>query len=229
MACLQAAAWVVWVAWAEWTTEPSAYSLTKAINNSRVPKGARLFCCTDRLIRLSASPPRAIIWSRSFAAAEMAEIHKVRVSKKRDFRPFAEHFHAARMFYAVAEHEERGSALQTQACLIFCAFCVEAYLNHVGPKFLNFWDEVEPLRVMAKLRLLLKQFQNGARFWGMAAADEFQCSSDIETGWHIHAQRQSSRPLSTTTLSKTHSSMRSLHIIGSRSLRWRMRQSAWMP
>lgn len=63
------------------------------------------------------------------------------------------------MFYAVAEREERGAALQTQACLIFCAFCVEAYLNHVGAKFLNFWDEVEPLRVMPKLRLLLKQFR----------------------------------------------------------------------
>jgi hypothetical protein len=35
---------VEWAAWAEWTTKPSAYSLAKAINNSRVPKGARLFC-----------------------------------------------------------------------------------------------------------------------------------------------------------------------------------------
>jgi hypothetical protein len=41
-ACLRAA-WVEWAAWAEWTTKPSAYWLAKAINNSRVPKGARLF------------------------------------------------------------------------------------------------------------------------------------------------------------------------------------------
>ena len=42
-AACRAAAWAVWVAWAAWTTKSSAYSLTKAINNSRVPKGARLF------------------------------------------------------------------------------------------------------------------------------------------------------------------------------------------
>ena len=55
MACPRAAAWVEWVAWAAWTTKSSAYSLDKAINNSRVPKGARLFCCcfsatTGRLV-----------------------------------------------------------------------------------------------------------------------------------------------------------------------------------
>ena len=48
MACLRAAAWVEWAAWAGWTTNFRVYSLTKAINNSRVPKGARLFCCTTR-------------------------------------------------------------------------------------------------------------------------------------------------------------------------------------
>ena len=42
MACLRAE-WAAWAAWAEWTTKPSANSLAKAINNSRVPKGARLF------------------------------------------------------------------------------------------------------------------------------------------------------------------------------------------
>ena len=42
-ACLAAAAWAEWVAWAEWITKPSDYSLIK-LNNSRVPKGARLFC-----------------------------------------------------------------------------------------------------------------------------------------------------------------------------------------
>ena len=37
-------AWAAWVAWVAWTTKSSAHKLTKTVNNSRVPKGARLFC-----------------------------------------------------------------------------------------------------------------------------------------------------------------------------------------
>ena len=43
MACLRAV-WVEWAAWAAWITKPTGYSLTEAINHSRVSQEARLFC-----------------------------------------------------------------------------------------------------------------------------------------------------------------------------------------
>jgi hypothetical protein len=81
-----------------------------------------------------------------------------RLKKERDFRPHAEHYHAASVFYDNASKSERGSALQLQAALVFCAFCVEAYLNHMGRTCLARWDDVERAPVFAKLRLLLSEF-----------------------------------------------------------------------
>jgi hypothetical protein len=82
-----------------------------------------------------------------------------RLQKERNFRPHAEHHHAAWVFYRNAEKNEVGSALQLQASLVFSAFCMEAYLNHMGSKCLSYWDEIDRSPVLAKLRLLMAEFK----------------------------------------------------------------------
>jgi hypothetical protein len=81
-----------------------------------------------------------------------------RLQKERDFRPHAEHYHAACVFYDNASKTERGSALQLQGSFVFCAFCIEAYLNHMGSTNLTYWDDVEKSSVFTKLRLLMAEF-----------------------------------------------------------------------
>jgi len=81
-----------------------------------------------------------------------------RLQKERDFRPHAEHYHAAGVFYDIASKNQKGSALPLQASLVFCAFCVEAYLNHMGRTCLSYWSEIERAPVFAKLRLLMAEF-----------------------------------------------------------------------
>ena len=58
---------------------------------------------------------------------------------------------------AIAEHlatraMTEGSALDAQAALVFFAFAIEAFCNHVGLKLANDLDAFENLRVAEKLR-----------------------------------------------------------------------------
>jgi hypothetical protein len=81
-----------------------------------------------------------------------------RLQKERNFRPHAEHYHAAHIFYDNASKNQRGSALQLQASFVFSAFCVEAYLNHMGSTCLTCWSDIERAPVFAKLRLPMAEF-----------------------------------------------------------------------
>ena len=53
-----------------------------------------------------------------------------------------------------AREIENGSFLQTMSSLVFSAFALEAYLNHLGQEKVPFWQEIERIGIMQKLRVL---------------------------------------------------------------------------
>jgi hypothetical protein len=51
-----------------------------------------------------------------------------------------------------------GNYYTTMASLIFTAFTLEAYLNHLGSEKIKFWDDIEPKRIKDKFKVLAKEF-----------------------------------------------------------------------
>jgi hypothetical protein len=83
---------------------------------------------------------------------------RVRITKKREFRPHGEHMHAARLFYRNSQAEVKGPYYQLSACLAFCAFSLEAYLNLLGERTIACWRDVQRAPPLAKLHFLLARF-----------------------------------------------------------------------
>ena len=53
-----------------------------------------------------------------------------------------------------AQRQEPGAFYQRLACLVFAAFTVEAYLNHVGVHIFSVWDDLKRLSSFQKLRVI---------------------------------------------------------------------------
>jgi hypothetical protein len=77
-------------------------------------------------------------------------------SATREVRTFADLHHAALVMLKKTQEEPRGSAFTTMAALLFTAFTLEAYLNHLGHLRIAFWPEIDSIRVMDKLGCLCK-------------------------------------------------------------------------
>lgn len=55
------------------------------------------------------------------------------------------------------EQDQKGSYYTTMSSLLLTAFMFEAYLNHLGSKYIKFWDEIESIKVMEKYSVLCKE------------------------------------------------------------------------
>lgn len=53
-----------------------------------------------------------------------------------------------------AKSIKKGSFYQIMSCLVFSAFTVEAYLNHVGERKIEYWNEIEKIEPLAKVKVL---------------------------------------------------------------------------
>jgi hypothetical protein len=78
---------------------------------------------------------------------------KVRIEKEKEYRPHAENLHAAKLFLKTSK-EVRGGYYQVSASLIFCAFALEAYLNHLGQRSVDNWRDFSMAAPLVKLRYL---------------------------------------------------------------------------
>ena len=56
-----------------------------------------------------------------------------------------------------AKKDQEGSFYHVMASLIFTAFMMEAYLNHVGPRIFKCWDNLERLSPLSKLNLIAEK------------------------------------------------------------------------
>ncbi len=86
----------------------------------------------------------------------MSQQH-ISTTTTRDVRTFSLLWNTSRVLLQKGLEEEAGSAYQFMASMIFSAFTLEAYLNHVGAKLLPAgWQEHQWLGPMDKLQLIAK-------------------------------------------------------------------------
>ena len=50
--------------------------------------------------------------------------------------------------------DKNGCFYHFMSSLIFSAFTLEAYVNHIGPTLVPFWSEIEKIRLMSKLKIV---------------------------------------------------------------------------
>lgn len=75
-------------------------------------------------------------------------------SVEREVRTFAYLHMTAVDALEKAKNIKEGSFYQLMSCLVFSAFTIEAYLNHVGEQEIEYWGEIEKIEPMAKLKVL---------------------------------------------------------------------------
>lgn len=79
---------------------------------------------------------------------------KVAVAKKREVKTYAEMWHTSQCLLEKGQENPKGSHHQFMGSLVFTAFTLEAYLNHIGPKVFNCWEDMERLGPKEKLNIL---------------------------------------------------------------------------
>lgn len=85
------------------------------------------------------------------------EAKKVNASIKH-LKTYVHLFKVANMASEKAQNGTDESFYDSMSCILFCALCLEAYLNHVGVTEFQFWeDDLENLNPMAKLRLIASE------------------------------------------------------------------------
>lgn len=84
---------------------------------------------------------------------------KVAVSKERQVNTYAEMWHCSRVMLYNGQEHKKGSYWQFMASLVFTAFTLEAYLNHIGQKLFKCWSDVESLSPHKKLKLICEKLE----------------------------------------------------------------------
>jgi hypothetical protein len=78
--------------------------------------------------------------------------------REHEVRTYAYHFAIARRALKDAEKAPKSIKFNAITCFVFCAFTLEAYLNHLGSLRGRGWADFERSPVLAKLRWLSDQF-----------------------------------------------------------------------
>lgn len=79
---------------------------------------------------------------------------KVVVTKKRPVYTYSELWHASSCVLKSGIENPSGSSWQFLSSILLTAFSFEAYLNHVGPRAINCWEQLERLPPWSKFELL---------------------------------------------------------------------------
>lgn len=80
------------------------------------------------------------------------------VSAHRTIRTFALLWSVSYDCFQRAENDENGRTFMLCASMVFSAFTVEAFLNHVGANRIEFWDYIERNSWRNKLKLFSMRF-----------------------------------------------------------------------
>ena len=79
---------------------------------------------------------------------------KVVVKKERSVHTYAELWHASNCVLNAGVEQPKGSSWQFLSSAVLTAFAFEAYLNHVGPRTIRCWEQLERLPPWSKFELL---------------------------------------------------------------------------
>lgn len=118
----------------------------------------------------------------------------VTIKKKRSVHTYITMWWASGHFLEKGSREEKGSKYQYMASLVFTAFALEAYLNHVGGKLFACWDDLErPLNPRKKLSLIAERLgvvvKYGERPW-QVIKHLFDFRNDIAHGKSVTLEEE---------------------------------------
>jgi len=85
--------------------------------------------------------------------------HKAKVSKKGQVNTYVEMWQASSVMLDKAKKNPEGSYYQLMASLIFTAFTLEAYLNHIGQRIFKCWNDLEQLSPSRKLNVIAEKLE----------------------------------------------------------------------
>ena len=84
---------------------------------------------------------------------------KVKVEKTRQVNTYKIMWQASFWTLDQAKKEVEGSFYQIMASLIFTAFSLEAYLNHIGKIIFECWDDLDRLSPYAKINVIAEKLK----------------------------------------------------------------------
>lgn len=82
---------------------------------------------------------------------------RVKISREIKVNTYVEMRHASSILLRNAKECPKGSNYQIMASLVFTAFTLEAYLNHIGKHEFNCWDDLEGLSPLKKLNVVTEK------------------------------------------------------------------------
>ena len=93
----------------------------------------------------------------------------VRTNKKGTINTYAELWRTSNFFLKQGKNGDSGFFQQFLSSLIFRAFTMEAYLNHIGDQIFNCWEDIENLSPPRKLNVIAEHLKvvidKGKRPW----------------------------------------------------------------
>lgn len=115
----------------------------------------------------------------------MRDKRKIAISLEREVKTYTEMWHTSKCLLERGIENPKGSFHQFMASLVFTAFTLEAYLNHIGPKLFDNWHDLERLKPCEKLNTVLEKLQintdYGKRPWQVMRV-LFRFRNDIAHG-----------------------------------------------
>lgn len=118
---------------------------------------------------------------------------KAKISKERQVNTYAEMWHASNVMLGKATENPEGSFYQLMASLIFTAFTLEAYLNHIGQSIFKCWDDLEQLPPKRKLNLITEKLRiekDDSKRPFQTVARLFKFRNDVAHGKTVRLQSQ---------------------------------------
>jgi len=110
---------------------------------------------------------------------------KIVVTKEREVNTYTEMWHTSYCLLQKGLEQRKGSFHQYMASLVFTAFALEAYLNHIGSKIFSCWKDLERLSPKEKLNVIAERLKvkidYGKRPW-QVMKNLFEFRNDIAHG-----------------------------------------------
>lgn len=82
---------------------------------------------------------------------------KIHITKERKVITYSDFWRASEYLLKRGQGEERGSYFLFLSSLVFSAFSLEAFLNHIGEHLFNSWGDLEKLRPKAKVNIIAEK------------------------------------------------------------------------
>ncbi len=86
-------------------------------------------------------------------------INKVHKTSEREIITYAEHWHSSRIFLKHGKENQVGSYHQFLGSIVFTAFTLEAFLNHVGNAIFESWSDLERLSPKGKINIICEKLE----------------------------------------------------------------------